>query len=41
MADQPLLVPPAVTVLVNDEKKPVLYDAKGYPLLRATGFQCR
>jgi len=28
-----------IQVLVNDEKRPILYDAKGQALIRPTGFQ--
>jgi len=27
--------------VIESERKPVLYDAKGHPLVRATGFRSR
>lgn len=32
---------PTVEVIVNDERRPVLYDATGAPLVRVVGFRPR
>ena len=34
-----LFIERGTTVLVNDEKRPVLYDARDRPLTRPTGFR--
>ena len=40
MGDYPLLIPPT-TVAITTDPQPVLYNSKGQPLTRPTGFQSR